>query len=77
MHTADLPVASHPTARLVGAAPAMETLRAQIRRLATFDVVGGALVPISARIRVMACETEHSSSLSPWERVGVRGFLFQ
>jgi DNA-binding NtrC family response regulator len=45
VNTADLQVASHPTARLVGAAPAMETLRAQIRRLATFDVVGGPLVP--------------------------------
>ena len=31
--------------RLLGMSSAMETLRAQIRRLATFDVVGGPLVP--------------------------------
>ena len=32
---------------------------------------------IGARIRVMAYGTEPSSSLSPWERVGVRGFAFR
>ena len=40
-----VPSPSHPTARLVGTAPAMETLRAHICRLARFDTVGGALVP--------------------------------
>ena len=45
MDPSELPAPSHPTARLVGTAPVMETLRAQIRRLALFDAVGSALVP--------------------------------
>jgi DNA-binding NtrC family response regulator/tetratricopeptide (TPR) repeat protein len=35
----------HPGERLVGTAPAIQTLRAQIRRLAAFDQVGGSMVP--------------------------------
>jgi two-component system response regulator PilR (NtrC family) len=35
----------HPSDRLVGRTPAIEALRAQIRRLAAFDQVGGPLVP--------------------------------
>ena len=35
----------HPTDRLIGHAPVMGALRAQIRRLAGFDTVGSALVP--------------------------------
>jgi two-component system, NtrC family, response regulator AtoC len=35
----------HPTDRLAGDAPAMHTLRAQIRRLAGFDAVGSVYVP--------------------------------
>jgi hypothetical protein len=34
-----------PLDRLVGQAPALQTLRAQIRHLATFDAVGHAAVP--------------------------------
>ena len=45
MGSAGLHAAPHPTARLVGTAPAMAALRAQIRHLATFDTVGSALVP--------------------------------
>src|SRR5215831_12805506 len=36
---------AHPTDRIVGNAPAIQALRAQIRHLATFDTVGGAFVP--------------------------------
>src|SRR5262247_1106604 len=36
---------AHPTDRIVGHAPAIQALRAQIRHLATFDTVGGAFVP--------------------------------
>src|SRR5262245_62963092 len=36
---------AHPTDRLVGHAPTIQALRAQIRHLATFDTVGSALVP--------------------------------
>ena len=36
---------AHPTDRLVGHAPAVQALRAQIRHLATFDTVGSAFVP--------------------------------
>jgi DNA-binding NtrC family response regulator/tetratricopeptide (TPR) repeat protein/class 3 adenylate cyclase len=36
---------AHPTDRIVGHAPAIQTLRAQIRHLATFDTVGSAFVP--------------------------------
>ena len=36
---------AHPTDRIVGHAPAIDTLRAQIRHLATFDTVGNAAVP--------------------------------
>ena len=36
---------AHPTDRLVGHAPAIQALRAQIRHLATFDIVGSAFVP--------------------------------
>jgi DNA-binding NtrC family response regulator len=35
----------HPTARLVGQAPAIQTLRTQLRQLAAFDAVGKAAVP--------------------------------
>jgi transcriptional regulator with PAS, ATPase and Fis domain len=35
----------HPTDRLVGHAPVMGALRAQVRHLATFDTVGSAFVP--------------------------------
>src|SRR5438093_7430329 len=35
----------HPTDRLVGKAPVMGALRAQIRHLAAFDTVGSAFVP--------------------------------
>jgi transcriptional regulator with PAS, ATPase and Fis domain len=35
----------HPTHRLVGNAPAMAALRAQIRQLAPFDTLGGPAVP--------------------------------
>jgi two-component system, NtrC family, response regulator AtoC len=35
----------HPTDRLVGHAPTIQTLRTQIRQLAAFDVVGRASVP--------------------------------
>jgi DNA-binding NtrC family response regulator len=34
-----------PTARLLGQSPAMQTLRAQIRRLAAFDTLGNPQVP--------------------------------
>ncbi len=44
MGASDGPSASHPTARLVGTAPAMVALRVQIRHLATFDTVGSPLV---------------------------------
>jgi two-component system, NtrC family, response regulator AtoC len=37
--------AGHPTDRLVGTAPAMATLRAQIRHLAPFDTPGSPVVP--------------------------------
>ena len=37
--------AGHPTDRLVGTAPAMATLRAQIRHLAPFDTLGSPVVP--------------------------------
>jgi two-component system, NtrC family, response regulator AtoC len=37
--------ASHPTDRLIGIAPAVAVLRAQIRHLATFDAVGSPHVP--------------------------------
>jgi DNA-binding NtrC family response regulator/tetratricopeptide (TPR) repeat protein len=36
---------THPTDRLVGHAPTLQALRAQIRHLATFDAVGNAFVP--------------------------------
>jgi DNA-binding NtrC family response regulator len=36
---------AHPTDRLVGNAPAIQALRAQIRHLAAFDTVGSAFVP--------------------------------
>jgi two-component system, NtrC family, response regulator AtoC len=36
--------AAHPTDRLLGNAPSMRTLRAQIRHLATFDLLGSAFV---------------------------------
>ena len=36
---------AHPTDRIVGNAPAIHVLRAQIRHLAAFDTVGGAFVP--------------------------------
>ena len=36
---------AHPTDRIVGDAPAIQALRAQIRHLATFDTVGSAFVP--------------------------------
>ena len=36
---------AHPTDRIVGHAPAIQSLRAQIRHLATFDTVGSAFVP--------------------------------
>jgi DNA-binding NtrC family response regulator/tetratricopeptide (TPR) repeat protein/class 3 adenylate cyclase len=36
---------THPTDRLVGHAPAIQALRAQLRHLAAFDTVGNALVP--------------------------------
>ena len=36
---------AHPTDRLVGHAPVIDALRAQIRHLATFDTVGSAFVP--------------------------------
>jgi DNA-binding NtrC family response regulator/tetratricopeptide (TPR) repeat protein len=36
---------AHPTDRLVGNAPPIQALRAQIRHLATFDTVGSAFVP--------------------------------
>src|SRR2546422_7237123 len=39
-----LPLA-HPTGRIVGNAPAIQSLRAQIRHLVTFDTVGSAFVP--------------------------------
>jgi hypothetical protein len=35
----------HPTDRLIGHAPVMGALRAQIRHLAAFDTVGSAFVP--------------------------------
>src|SRR5262245_102955 len=35
----------HPSDRLMGAAPAVQALRAQIHRLAPFDQVGGPMVP--------------------------------
>jgi transcriptional regulator with PAS, ATPase and Fis domain len=35
----------HPTDRIVGNTPAIQTLRAQIRHLASFDTVGNAFVP--------------------------------
>src|SRR5262245_52913076 len=38
--------ALHPTDRLVGRTPAVAALRAQIRHLATFDIVGSPHVPI-------------------------------
>jgi DNA-binding NtrC family response regulator len=37
--------AAHPTERLVGEAPAIGALRAQIRHLATFDTLGNPFVP--------------------------------
>jgi transcriptional regulator with PAS, ATPase and Fis domain len=37
--------ASHPTDRLIGTAPALAALRAQIRHLATFDSLGSPVVP--------------------------------
>ena len=36
---------AHPTDRIVGQAPAVQALRAQIRHLAAFDTVGSAFVP--------------------------------
>src|SRR5262245_45461329 len=36
---------AHPTDRIVGHAPVLDALRAQIRHLATFDTVGSAFVP--------------------------------
>src|SRR5439155_19569533 len=36
---------AHPTDRIVGHAPTIQALRAQIRHLATFDTVGSAFVP--------------------------------
>jgi two-component system response regulator GlrR len=38
-------VTGHPVDRLEGSAPAVEALRAQIRRLAAFDAIGGPSVP--------------------------------
>jgi two-component system response regulator PilR (NtrC family) len=39
------PTTTHPSARLIGTAPAIHALRAQIDRLAGFDQIGGLLVP--------------------------------
>jgi len=36
---------AHPTDRIVGHAPVIDALRAQIRHLATFDTIGSAFVP--------------------------------
>jgi DNA-binding NtrC family response regulator/tetratricopeptide (TPR) repeat protein/class 3 adenylate cyclase len=36
---------AHPTDRIIGNSPAIQTLRAQIHRLAAFDTVGSAFVP--------------------------------
>src|SRR5262249_36477904 len=36
---------THPTSRIVGNAPAIQTLRAQIHHLTAFDTVGSAFVP--------------------------------
>ena len=36
---------AHPTGRIVGTAPAIQSLRAQIHHLATFDTVGSTFVP--------------------------------
>ena len=36
---------THPSARLIGAAPVIRALRAQIERLAAFDQIGGPMVP--------------------------------
>src|SRR4029434_7332510 len=36
---------AHPTDRIVGHAPTIQALRAQIRHLATFDTIGSAFVP--------------------------------
>ena len=36
---------THPSARLIGAAPVIHALRAQIDRLAAFDQIGGPMVP--------------------------------
>src|SRR5262245_3927112 len=38
--------ATHPTDRIVGEAPAIQALRAQIRHLAAFDALGNPYVPI-------------------------------
>ena len=38
--------ASHPTDRLIGISPAMDALRAQLRHLASFDMLGSPLVPM-------------------------------
>ena len=40
-----LHLVDHPTERLVGRAPALVALRAQIRHLASFDTVGSPHVP--------------------------------
>ena len=44
-HGQTLSVPAHPTDRIVGHAPAIQALRAQIRHLAAFDTVGSAFVP--------------------------------
>jgi DNA-binding NtrC family response regulator/tetratricopeptide (TPR) repeat protein/class 3 adenylate cyclase len=45
MARSDLVPHAHPTDRIVGHAPVIDALRAQIRHLATFDTVGSAFVP--------------------------------
>ena len=45
MARADPVTHAHPTDRIVGHAPVIDALRAQIRHLATFDTVGNAFVP--------------------------------
>src|SRR5262245_35930285 len=45
MASPPVPASATPTARLLGTAPAMAALRAQIHHLAAFDTIGSALVP--------------------------------
>ena len=46
MPDAPFPPAGHPTDRLIGTAPAIAALCAQIRHLAAFDTLGSAHVPV-------------------------------